>query len=608
MGGIDMKSTRSRLFLIITCMLAVVTASACEQSGSVAQSQSHARPDPKESSYAAVIEYLNDWIPAQMKKQKVTGLSIVIVDDQDMVLTKGFGYADHDAGMMVTPDTIFRAGSLTKLFTATAVMKLAENGMVDIDKPLQEALPQFSIKSRFPDAALITPRAMLSHHSGLPSDWLIDTYGSNRPFTEITAALKDEYAAYQPWYVFSYSNVAYTLLGHMIQEVSGQTYADFMDTNLLKPLGMSHSSFVLTSGLAAGLSKGYQKKRAIVKNQSISMIPAGGLYTTAADLGRFIQMVFADGRSGNDHIIRPETLAEMLRPQNEQVSLDLNVRIGLGWLLGGQGINYMGRLVQHGGSVDQFFSQLTLLPDAKLGVAVLTNSAEASGWVEGIAKEALIQTYQAKTGIAPPQLPPEPDFTRVPLSELKQYEGNYGTSIGVFTIRAKKDGLYTRLQGQSLKLIPQEDGWFTPRYLLLGLIPLKVPQLSGLRFAFEHIAGHDVVMFSQGEDRVLAGEKLQPYPVSATWQNRTGCYQAINIDANAQWIENAQLIYKNGLLIMSVRLHGIGALEFAIRPLSNTEAIVCGLGRNAGETVRVLVKDGTELLVFSGCEFRLEKR
>ncbi len=603
-----MKSTRSRLFLIITCMLAMATASACEQSGSVARAQSQDQPAPAKSSYAGVIDYLNDWIPAQMKKQKVTGLSIAIVDDQNTFWAKGFGYADRDTGRPVTPDTVFRAGSLAKLFTATAVMQLAENEMVDIDKPLQEALPQFSIKSRFPDAAPITPRAMLSHHSGLPSDWLVDTYGSSKPFTEITAALKDEYAAYPPWRVFSYSNVAYTLLGHMIQEVSGKTYADFMENHLLKPLGMIHSTFVLTPGLAAELSKGYQKERAVAKDQTISMIPAGGLYTTAADLGSFIKMVFADGQAGNGRIICPETLAEMLRPQNEHVPLDLDVRIGLGWLLGGQGINYMGRLVQHGGSIDQFFSQLTLLPDTKLGVAVLTNSAAAAGWVEGIAKEALIQTYQAKTGIAPPQPAPEPYFARVTLGELKQYEGNYGTSIGVFTIRAKKDGLYTRLQGRPLKLLPQEGGWFTPRYLLLGLIPIKVPQLAGLRFAFKHIAGHDVIMLSQGEDRVLAGEKLAPYQVSAAWQNRTGSYQAINIGTNAQWIENAQLIYKNGLLIMSVRLHGVGALEFAIRPLSDTEAIVCGLGRSAGETVRVLVKDGTELLVFSGCEFCREKR
>ena len=107
-----------------------------------------------------------------MKKNSVTGLSIALVDDQRIVWAEGFGYADQEKKIPATADTLYRVGSISKLFTDTAAMQLVEQGKLDIDQPLKKYIPNFSIKSRYPDTAEITPRQLMTHHSGLPRDRL----------------------------------------------------------------------------------------------------------------------------------------------------------------------------------------------------------------------------------------------------------------------------------------------------------------------------------------------------------------------------------------------------------------------------------------------------
>ena len=107
-----------------------------------------------------------------MKANRIIGLSIALVDDQSVVWEQGFGFADKEKKLPATPETIYRLGSISKLFTATAAMQLADQGKLDIDKPVEVYLPEFSIKSRFTDAHAITPRNIMTHHSGLPRDYL----------------------------------------------------------------------------------------------------------------------------------------------------------------------------------------------------------------------------------------------------------------------------------------------------------------------------------------------------------------------------------------------------------------------------------------------------
>ena len=145
-------------------------------------------------------------IPEQMEAYGVTGLSIALVEDQNIVWAAGFGYADEAQDIPATPQTVYRAGSIAKLLTSLAVMRLEEQGKLDIDQAMLAYLPRFAVKSRFSAIDPITPRNVMSHHAGLPCD-LSKGMWTDAKLTEVLDGLRDEYLAYPPDYVFAYSNV-----------------------------------------------------------------------------------------------------------------------------------------------------------------------------------------------------------------------------------------------------------------------------------------------------------------------------------------------------------------------------------------------------------------
>jgi CubicO group peptidase (beta-lactamase class C family) len=210
-----------------------------------------------------------------MKKRDVTGLSIALVDDQRVVWPEGFGYADKAGNVPASPETVYRAGSISKLFTATAAMQLAEREKLDIDRPLGDYLPGFSIRTRFADSAPVTPRSIMTHHSGLPSDYLRGMWTRNpEPFTRVSDRLKDEYAANPPGTVFSYSNLGITLLGDAVGKVAGRDFASHLRDEILLPLGMSRSSFSPSADRTPLAAKGY-RKGAEAEEPSLRDVPGG---------------------------------------------------------------------------------------------------------------------------------------------------------------------------------------------------------------------------------------------------------------------------------------------------------------------------------------------
>ena len=265
--------------------------------------------------YSYLKNYLTWMIEGKMEEQNIEGLSIAIIDDQKIVWSQGFGYADTANAIKATPETIYRTGSISKLFTDTLVMQLAEQGKLDIDKPLKRYLPNFAIKTRFPDANAITPRNIMTHHSGLPSDVNNGMWTENpESFDQLVGLIKDEYVAYPPNTILAYSNLGITLLGSMLQEVTGDDFNIYAKQRLLNPLGMMDAYFstALQGKLASKAYDNHEEKNEI----PIRDIPAGGLNANVLDLSRFIQMVLAKGQSNGLQILKPETIKEMLRQQN----------------------------------------------------------------------------------------------------------------------------------------------------------------------------------------------------------------------------------------------------------------------------------------------------
>ncbi|MBI5625730.1 MAG: beta-lactamase family protein [Nitrosomonadales bacterium] len=548
--------------------------------------------------YAYAQSYLAWLIEKEMADNNITGLSIALVDDQKLVWSSGFGYSDAEKKIPATPRTAYRMGSIAKVITATAAMQKAERGEMNIDQPLSRYLPEFSIKSRFNSTEPITPRNIMSHHSGLPANFLKGMLSKNsKYFTTLVNDVQDEYVAYPPNFVFAYSNLGMTLLGAAIERTSSQDYNQHIQQSLFEPLGMRDSYFSSQPEL-----KGYSDGK-VSEFLTLRDLPSGGLVSNVEDLSSFMKMVFAGGRTGNQQILKPETLAEMFRPQNDQVPLDINMRMGLGWMLDSSEIEGGGVVANHGGSLLNFHSELKILPEHKLGVVVAANSASAHSVVNKIAAEALKLLLEAKTGIV------QPEKHRAAASGLVTADaisaGYFDTIVGVVKVDTRFGNLNAELMGYSFQLAPQSDGWFGVKFNLLGLFPISFSPLDDIRLAMTRIGGREVLVGSMGNETTLLGEKLQPSSAREVLIDYVGKYELVN-QGMGLTPTSLSLNYEDGMFIAECTFAQMPNMVFrvGINPISESEALISGLGSSRGETVR-LYKDKTEKhMLFSGLDMR----
>jgi CubicO group peptidase (beta-lactamase class C family) len=326
---------------------------------------------------ASNVNLLSAWIESQMAYRGLPGLSIGIVHDQKLIWSKGFGDANVERKVAATPQTIYRIASITKLFTATAVLQLRDAGKLQLDDPIAKHLAWFNVQNRHPDAPPITIRHLLTHTSGLPREsafpyWADNTFPTRE---QVIAKLPQQETVLPTEDTWKYSNLALTLAGEIVATVSGQDYPDYIQQNVLDPLGMS-STFVrapdpnhprLATGYGRRLPNGSREISPFTDCQGIT--PAGNVSTTVEDLARFAMLQLRDGAAGGRQILRGSTLREMQRVH----WLDPNWQAG--WGLGFRVLRQNGKTyVGHGGAVRGYRTQLQICPADKIAVVVLTNA------------------------------------------------------------------------------------------------------------------------------------------------------------------------------------------------------------------------------------------
>lgn len=552
--------------------------------------------------YGYTRAYVSWLIEQGMDDEEVTGLSIALVDDQRVVWAQGFGYADQAAGIRAAPDTQYNLGSIAKVFTAAAAMQLAEQGRMDLDQPLQRYLPEFSIRSRFGGTRGITPRNILSHHSGLPGYWVRGMSERHpAPFEEQVSAVRDEYVAAAPGTVFAYSNLAYSLLGVAIGKSVDDCYAGYMNRFLLHPLGMTHSEFAARNPGKA--YKGGEEMEAI----PLRDLPSSSLVSSASDMTHFMQMLFADGQFEGRQILKPESIREMVRAQNGEVALDLDFRIGLGWMLSGVDVPGAGTVAAHGGTTLNYHTMLALLPEHKLGVVVLSNSANSQALVARVTEETLRLALEAKTGIAQSS----PGFVEsklVPLSaqDLSDYAGYFETLIGLVKVEDRDGELIAELMDFDFELVKHADGDFGVRLKLLGFIPVANRQMQEMKLSLRRVAGREVLAYEKDGKAMLVGEKLHPAPLPAWLEDYIGAYDFLN-PHDGPMPENLRVVRDGDLLVgefnSSLMPGFLFRTAFLPGPVEG-ELIMAGIGSGKGETIRVKKVDGVPHMYFSGFELR----
>ncbi|MBU1236545.1 MAG: serine hydrolase [Gammaproteobacteria bacterium] len=553
--------------------------------------------------YRFAQRYLTWLIEKEMSKNDITGLSIALVDDQRVVWQAGFGYAELEKGVPAAPETVYRAGSIAKLFTASAIMQLAEQGRIDIDKPLNDALPEFSIKSRFVHADPVTPRNVMSHHSGLPSNYLLDLYvrDPSPHFEVVLDGLRDEYLAFPPNKVFSYSNAGMAVLGTAVQRLSGEPFADYMTRHFFEPLRMTHSSFA-----ARPVARTYEKNRE-VEPYSLRDMPAAGLLSNVVDLSQFIKMQFAEGKSGERQILSAASVDEMLRAQNSRAPFAFDSLVGLGWMLHGIQVPGGGPVASHGGSLPDSHSMLAILPEHKLGVVVLTNSGSSHTTVSKIAGEALRLMLAAQTGmpaVEPSLAAVSPE--RAPTAEeLRQFSGYFDTMVGLAKLSTESGNIDVDAAGHHFRLVAHEDGLFTLEYKLFGLLAVRVHEFDDIRMSLVGIDGQQVIAGRIGGETMLFGEKLKPTHFPERFRRYLGAYEMIDhIDGPSP--ESVVLKEGDGILIGEARFSEVPdiLLRIGFMPVSDTEVVTAGLGTSRGDTVRFFSVGDELRLTYSGIRMR----
>lgn len=559
--------------------------------------------------YGELKEQVTMLIKEKMRKSKITGLSIALVDGREVVWSEGFGYADLENKVAATAETTYPICSITKLFTGTAVMQLVDQGKLDIGKSVQEFIPEFSIKTRFPNAEPVSLRSLMTHHSGLPCDnrghFLMKEWEDG--FIGYRSAidyLKGQYSAYPPEYIFSYSNLGVTLAGIAVESSSGIDYCDYVRENIFRPLKMSNSSFITDKGTREQMAKPYERNK-YQEELPLRDLPAGGIVSNVLDMANFIKMVNLEGMPEDKKVLSKESLGQMLAVQNEDVPLDLGAKIGLNWILEWPSLDYAGKVCWHDGGSIHYNTILVILPEQKLGVVVLSNSTTAAMPIRDIAEETLHLALKAKNVNRPAVQNGRPEIIKMSESDMEEYEGTFASIMGIVTVKRAGHGLMLDLMGNKFIMVSHKDGWFSIKLKLFGVIPISLKQFKNMRISVLNINNEKIFAIGQkmgqSEIRQAIGREFAAKPIPETWKKLSGKYEAL--DKENSVMDSFDLTYKNCVLFIKTKVRKMGKLNLIISPITENEGVVEGLGRNAGETVFVKKENGRVSLSLIGLEF-----
>ncbi len=324
------------------------------------------------------------------------GAAALVVRNGEVLLRKGYGLAELELGVPVAPEMVFELGSVTKQFTAAAILMLEERGLLSVEDDVTKHLPDYPTHG-----AKITIDHLLTHVSGIPSytglpEW-IPRIREDISLTDLIGLFKDKPLEFEPGERWAYNNSAYILLGAVIEKVSGKTYEDFVEQEIFAPLGMKRSCYGSQSEVIPGRAEGYGKdenghRRAAYLSMT-QPFSAGALFSTVDDLWLWEQGL-ASGR-----LLRPQSLARLFTPA--KLNSGVNSHYAYGW----NTFEYGGRkVIEHGGDIFGFSSHVVRVPEEKLYVAILSNTSAAERGPEdlglAIAAKAIGPGFEDRPAVA----------------------------------------------------------------------------------------------------------------------------------------------------------------------------------------------------------------
>ncbi|MCA9085766.1 MAG: serine hydrolase [Planctomycetaceae bacterium] len=362
-----------------------------------------------EYDYGPAVEKLQAAVRQEVEQKELPAFSISLVDSNRVIWAAGFGFQDAEKTVPATAETVYRVGSVSKLFTDIAVLQLVEEGRIDLDAPMQEYLPDFHPENPF--GIPLTLRQMMSHRSGLVRESPVGNYfdPAEPTLAATVASLNNTRLVYKPETKTKYSNAAIAIVGAVLEKQLDEPHPQRVQHTILNPLEMKQSSFVVTPAvepkLATGWMRTYDGRRFAAPTFLLGTGPAGNMYSSMLDLSKFISCLFEDGRTKDGKILSPESLQLMTTPIKDAEGKSQG--FGLGFHV--QEFDGFTR-IGHGGAVYGFSTQLELLPERKLGVAAAASLDGTNGVVTRLADYALRLMMAVQDG------KPLPDYrTTIPV-------------------------------------------------------------------------------------------------------------------------------------------------------------------------------------------------
>lgn len=465
----------------------------------------HARAGAQDASFLkddtevkAALLLLEAQLAAFWQEQGIPALSVALVYDQEVLWANGFGYTDLEGKIPATPQTVYRVHSITKLFTATMLLQLRDQGKLQLDDPLSKYLPGFGLKSRFGALPPVTLRQLASHTAGVPRFPPPVAKGAKRASLDerlgteaFLATLKEVETTFPPLTEWKYSDLGYALLGYALSRIAGQPYDQYVQEHILRPLGMNHSGFVVTPEIeryvrtADRRRKGESLQKVALARRAGLAAPAFGLYSSVEDMARFISLQFRDENepAGGAQILRGSSVREMRSPQwLMEGTPDGFLAQGVGFRIFRLGNNVA---VGHGGG---YRTTVALAPRVRVGVAVFTNGprGEASSVA---AQETLklmipvIERATARQKQAAPTMSPQ---------VWQKYVGLYVAGTGHYEIRLVNDRLVladaadpaiadTELVADGEHRFRTKDGYYKGELVVFEIDPAG--KIVGMRYA-----------------------------------------------------------------------------------------------------------------------------
>jgi len=539
--------------------------------------------------YTYTMAYAEHRIQQVMKQKHLPGFEVALIDDQDVIWQETFGLANLEKNQPAETDTVYRLWSVAKAFTAIETMRLVEDGLVDLDTPITEYIPDFALQSRFPDSEPITIRSILTHRSGLPRNgchWIELTPNA---LADQATSLKDCYQTYPVGYRYKYSNTGFNLLGYLVEELRGKPFPDYLRAELFLPLGMENTTFLRSHLPAqAEVAPGYEFYEGdyyLYEQGDTTNLASGNLYGTIEDMGKFVQFIFRNGEANGAQLIAPETLQEMFV---EQASSARDPQtMGLGWktnrVLGSE------QLIWHdGGPSDGTGSLVAFLPERKLGVVLIANGTTFDGSISvPLAVEFLELMVETKYGPQPP-LEEKQATVDVERALLENYVGKYIVFGEVMDVYLDGNQLKGRVYGFSFNLDPLSETLFQPQHWLadIGLAslfgaPVDLRQLKIEFMPGDEISPDYVILHLGGIGYEICPEYPNLKVILPLWDEITGDYDLVARLPSGK--VGTDVLGRTNIWVEDVVLRMAG-LVGPILPISETELIILS-GSFAGETM-----------------------